>query len=207
MRAAALVMIVGTSLAPVGAASGHIEAAAPKPPKPVVSKVDPKNGPTTGGTVVTIKGTNLSTASAVLFGSAKGTKLKVKSDHKLTVVAPANDEGVVDVRVKTKGGKSAKANTARFSYFLEKPQVTGLSPSSGPDTGGTRITITGTGFSGVTGVTFSGTPGTDVSVVSATQLSVTSPAHAAGLVHVNVTNAAGTSPTKVADQYHFIAPA
>jgi len=204
MRAAALAVIVGTSLTSVAVSSGAGEAAAPRPPKPAITKVDPKFGPTTGGTVVTIKGTHLTGATKVLFGTTKGTALKVKSDHKLTVVEPAHDEGVVDVRVKTRGGTSAKGNTARFTYALEKPAVTGLTPASGPAAGGNVVTVSGTGFTGVTSVTFAGTPGTSVVVVSPTELTVVAPAHDPGLAHVNVTNAAGTSPTKVADQYHFV---
>jgi IPT/TIG domain-containing protein len=205
MRAAALVVIVGTSLTSVVGSTAAGASAGPRPPKPVITQVDPKVGPTTGGTVVTIRGSHLTGASAVLFGTDEGTKVKVRSDHKLTVVAPAHGEGVVDVRVRTKGGRSAKVNTARFTYALEKPAVTGLTPDSGPLTGGNVVTVSGSGFTAVTAVTFAGTPGTSVVVVSPTQLSVVAPAHDPGLVHVNVTNAAGTSPTKVADQYHFLA--
>ena len=38
------------------------------------------------------------------------------------------------------------------------PTVTGVSPSSGPITGGTTVTITGTGFSGATAVNFGAAP-------------------------------------------------
>ena len=192
-RAAALAVLVGTSLGLVVVASDPVAVAAKRPPKPVVTKVDPRNGPTTGGTVVTIKGKHLATAKKVLFGKAKGKSIKVKSDRKITVVAPPHAEGVVDVVVKTKGGASAKGSTAKFTYAAEKPQVTSVAPATGPDTGGTRVTVTGTGFSGVTAVTFGGTPGTAVAVSSPTQLSVTSPAHAPGLVHISVTNGAGRS--------------
>jgi len=204
IRAAALAVIVGTSLTSVVASSGAGEAAKPRPSKPAITKVDPKFGPTTGGTVVKIKGKHLTGTTKVLFGKAKGTKVKVKNDHKLTVVAPAHAQGVVDVRVKTKGGKSAKASGARYTYVLEKPAVTGVTPASGPSTGGNQVTVSGTGFTAVTAVTFGGTPGGGVTVASPTQLTVTAPAHAAGLVHLNVTNAAGTSPTKVADLYRFV---
>jgi hypothetical protein len=61
--------------------------------------------------------------------------------------------------------------------------VTGVAPTSGPDTGGTSVTITGTGFdSGVTNVTFGGTAATGVTFVNATTITATTPAHAAGAV-------------------------
>ena len=208
MRAAALAMVVCASLGVVvldGAPVAGAAAKPPKPPKPVVSKLDPRTGPPAGGTVVTIKGKHLKTATKVLFGSAKGTKLKVKSDKKLTVVAPPHAAGIVDVTVKTKGGKSAKSAADRFTYALSRPHVTGLAPSTGPDTGGTRVTVTGTGFDGVTSVIFGDTPGTAVSVASSTQLAVTSPEGIPGKVHVHVTNAAGTSRDETGDTFTFTA--
>jgi len=204
MRAAALAVLVGTSLGLVVVGADPAAMAAKKPPKPVISKIDPRSGPTTGGTKVTIRGKHLATAKAVLFGRTKGTKLTVKSDKKLTVMAPAHAAGVVPVTVKTKGGKSAKTPSARFTYVAEKPQVTSISPVSGPTTGGTRVTVNGTGFTGVTAVTFDGIPGTSVSVASPTQLQVTSPEHPARVAHVNVTNGVGTSPSKAADVFRYL---
>jgi IPT/TIG domain len=207
MRAAALAVLVTTSLGLVVVGPEPAALAAPKPPKPVVTKISPNSGPTLGGTVVTIKGKNLKTAKAVLFGSVKGTQLKVRSDRRIEVVAPAHAEGVVDVKVQTRGGRSAKTSAVRFNFFAQRPQVTSISPTSGPATGGTVVTVNGTGFVGVTVVTFDGTAGTAVTVVSPTQLTVTSPPHAAYVVHLNVTSATGTSPTKAADRFLYVAAA
>ena len=85
LRAAALALTVGASLTVV-AATAPAEAA-PKPPKPVVSKVSPKSGSTAGGTKVTIKGKHLKTTTKVFFGSKKA-KFKVVSDSKVTATAP-----------------------------------------------------------------------------------------------------------------------
>jgi len=175
----------------------------PKPPKPEITKVKPASGPTTGGTKVTVKGEHLSGATKVTFGKLKGTKVKVKSDHKLTVVAPAQASGKVDVRVKTKGGKSKKGKKARFDYRLQPPTVTGMTASTGPYVGGTRVTLTGTDFEEVAAVTFGATPGTDLSVVSPTQLAVTTPAHEAGTVPVAVTTSAGSAGAP--SQFTFVA--
>ncbi|MHB8735597.1 MAG: choice-of-anchor Q domain-containing protein [Terriglobales bacterium] len=73
---------------------------------------------------------------------------------------------------------------------IPAPTVTGISPTSGPTTGGSAVTITGTGFqSGVT-VTFGGASGT-VTSVTPTQIVVTTPVHIAGVVSVQVTNPDG----------------
>lgn len=66
--------------------------------------------------------------------------------------------------------------------------VTDVSPATGLSTGGTPVTITGTGFAGGTTPTvrFGGTAATDVTVSSDTSLTATSPAHDAGAVDVSV---------------------
>ncbi len=68
------------------------------------------------------------------------------------------------------------------------PTVTSVAPTSGPDTGGPAVTITGTNFVNGATVTFGGTAATGVTFVSATQIDVTTPAHAVGAVDVVVTN-------------------
>ncbi len=68
------------------------------------------------------------------------------------------------------------------------PTVTGISPNSGSTSGGTSVTITGTGFLTGATVTLGGTPATSVTVVSSTSITATTPAHTAGTVDVVVTN-------------------
>ena len=70
-----------------------------------------------------------------------------------------------------------------------------VAPGSGPTTGGTNVTITGTGFQVGSTVTFGGVAGTVTGGSGSTQLSVTTPAHAAGQVDVAVTNPDGQSAT------------
>ena len=88
------------------------------------------------------------------------------------------------------------------TYVPVAPVVTGVSPSSGPSTGGTTVTITGTAFDCVTSVTFGGVAATIISSTS-TQIVVTSPAHAAGTVDVIVTTPGGTSAATPADHFTY----
>ena len=74
----------------------------------------------------------------------------------------------------TAGGTSATSAADQFTY-VAAPTVTSLSPTSGPATGGTAVTITGTGFTGATAVTFGGTAATAFTVNSATSITATSP--------------------------------
>jgi len=66
----------------------------------------PPTGPTTGGTVVTIRGANLTGATSVTFDGIAGTTITVMNSTTLTVVAPAHIAGTVDISV-TAGGQMA----------------------------------------------------------------------------------------------------
>jgi outer membrane protein assembly factor BamB len=83
--------------------------------------------------------------------------------------------------------------------------VTNVSPGSGPSTGGTSVTITGTGFSGATAVNFGpGNPATTFSVSGPTTIVATSPATATlGPVDVTITTPGGTSAATAADQFTY----
>lgn len=86
------------------------------------------------------------------------------------------------------------------------PAVTAVSPASGPTTGGTQVTINGSGFTGATAVNFGSTAGTGMTVNSATEITVTSPAETAGMVDVTVTTPGGTSATNVNDRFTYLTP-
>ncbi|MGW9076676.1 IPT/TIG domain-containing protein [Streptomyces kronopolitis] len=145
----------------------------------------PYQGPTGGGTRVTLLGSHLTGASAVHFGPRLATEVVVVSDHEITLVTPAG-HGVVDVTVTTPGGTSAPMPF----YYLPPPRVTGLFPASGPVTGGTAVTLTGTALATARTVGFGGTAVTPV-VLSDSVLTVTAPPGPAGGVPVTVTTIGG----------------
>lgn len=62
-----------------------------------------------------------------------------------------------------------------------------VSLSSGPASGGTGITLTGSGFTGATSLTFGGIAATSLNVVSSTSVTAVTPAHATGAVDVMIT--------------------
>jgi hypothetical protein len=84
------------------------------------------------------------------------------------------------------------------------PSVTGIGPSSGTPSGGTPVTITGSGFLSGATVKFGGTTATNVTVTSSSTITATTPAHASGTVDVVVTNSDGQSGT-LAGGYTFTA--
>jgi IPT/TIG domain/FG-GAP repeat len=81
---------------------------------------------------------------------------------------------------------------AASSTSATPPTVTSVAPSSGSSSGGTAVTIRGTGFLPGAGVTIGATAG-EVAYVSETELTAVTAAHAAGPVPVVVSDADGTS--------------
>ncbi|WP_245714162.1 IPT/TIG domain-containing protein, partial [Nocardia vaccinii] len=88
----------------------------------------------------------------------------------------------------TSGGTS---NGVPYTY-LAVPALSTISPSQGSTAGGTTVTLTGTGLTGVTAVNFGATPATSFTVDSATQITAVAPA-GTGIVSVTVTGPGGTS--------------
>ncbi|MDN8548976.1 IPT/TIG domain-containing protein [Microbacterium sp. NM3R9] len=156
---------------------------------PVVTDLDPVTGPETGGTVVTIIGDGFTGATGVSFGEAEGTDLEVVSDTEIRVTTPPGTPGTVPVTIAHPGGEVVAGD---FEY-LDVPAITSIEPSSGPEDGGTVVTIVGEGFLGATDVTFDGVAGTGLEVVSDTEIRVTTPAHAPALVDVVVVHPNGDS--------------
>ncbi|SOZ21551.1 hypothetical protein CBM2623_A150027 [Cupriavidus taiwanensis] len=101
------------------------------------------------------------------------------------------------------GATWAPNGTVNFNVSAGPPTVTAVTPSSGPTSGGTAVTVTGTNFVGVTAVRFGGTAASFV-VNGATSLTATAPARPAGTVDITVTTAGGTSATSAADQFTFV---
>lgn len=157
---------------------------------PTVTAISPVSGASAGGTSVTITGTNFTSGSSVSIGGQPASSVSVVSSTSITCTTHSGSAGLASVVVTSAGGSNG-ANTL-FTY-LGPPTVSGISPSSGPITGGTSVTLTGTYFTGATGVSIGGETATNVSVVSQTSLTCTLPAHAAGTASVLVTTPEGTN--------------
>ena len=82
--------------------------------EPTISAVNPNTGATTGGTAITITGTNLTGASSVRVGSGYATSVVVVNDITVTAVTPAGTAGAKNVSVTTAGGIATL--TGGFTY-------------------------------------------------------------------------------------------
>jgi acid phosphatase len=94
------------------------------------------------------------------------------------------------------GAAATAPNMAEFFGGANTaPIISSVTPNSGLDTGGTAVTIRGTGFVSGATVSFGGAAATSVNVVGSTTITANTPAHAAGAVNVVVTNPSGQSNT------------
>lgn len=175
---------------------------------PRITGVTPAAGPKAGNTSVTIAGSGFTGATAVAFGPAgSALAFTVVSDGKITAKVPAYAAGgTVNIVVTTPAGSSpvSAADTYRYAAV---PTITSVSPSSGSTTGGTTVTITGTGLTGASEVKFGAAgPATGFTVVSDTQISAVTPAYSViGDVPLSVTTPGGTTSGSSGVTYHYAA--
>ena len=140
--------------------------------------------PVTGiaGTVVTVKGMNLSSASAVSIGGVAAASFTVVDAETITAVVAAGATGSVSVTT-----SYGMVMLGGFTY-IGVPAITSFTP----DTAGTgmQVTIRGRNFTGTTAVLFGGVTGT-FSVLNDTTITAFVATGATGIV--SVTTPGGTA--------------
>lgn len=197
----AVVVVTGAALMLQG--SVHAESEHPPPPPshalPVVQSVFPAAGSHEGGLTVSVRGLHLGDVDTVFFGDTAVSDLEKVSDDAVFVVTPAHEPGPVPVTV-VAGGEKSRANPSATFTFLPTsaapgPRLTELSPDSGPDTGGTEVTVWGSRLDGASAVSFGESRVGSEMFLAASDTSITlrTPSRDAGPVEVTVTTDAGTS--------------
>jgi Domain of unknown function (DUF1929)/IPT/TIG domain/Glyoxal oxidase N-terminus len=176
-------------------------------PAPTVSAISPATGAGSGGTAVTITGTGFLSGATVSLGGTAATGVNVVSSTSITATTAAHSAGSVNVVVTNSDSQTGTLNNG-FSYGAANPTptVSAISPATGTTSGGTAVTITGTGFLSGATVKFGSNSATGVNVVSSTSITATTPAHSAGSVSVVVTNTDGQNDT-LTNGYSYTNPA
>ena len=137
-----------------------------------LTSISPEKGTSAGGTTVTIRGSGLEWAQAVLFGNTPAASFTIDSDTKITAVTPASASGTVDVRVAN--GAQATPVTAADEYYFNPflPTHTWLAVSSSSSVPGEAVDLRAT----VRGAPEQkGVPAGSVSFYDGSQLLATSP--------------------------------
>ena len=149
--------------------------------------------PTSGGpgTLVTVNGTGLITATQVKFGNSSSAAADVLSDSQIRAVVPADGlTGSISVILANGAGGTIPSS----GTFTVTPRVDSFTPAIG--TAGTLVTVFGANFiSGQTTVRFGSVQAAAPTVTAANQLVVTVPAGAVtGPISVSTTGV-GTNTT------------
>jgi hypothetical protein len=137
--------------------------------QPSVFSVSPASGTNEGGTRVTITGTGFVAPVQVLFGTGtsaasfngvEATVVSVSPTQIVAVTPAAHGFGqnltnqLVDILVKEVNTGFSGVGSQQFKYG-SKVLITSMSSGSGPFTGGSKVTIFGSGFEGPVAVSFS----------------------------------------------------
>jgi hypothetical protein len=120
-----------------------------------------------------------------------GTSLDLAADGESAFVgAPQHDGGVGAVWA-----------------FTDPPDVTSLTPRSGPTAGGTTVAIQGSNFDGAKTVRFGARAAASFTVLNPTRIDAVSPPGSAGTADVTVANSGGPSETSASTRFTYVAPA
>ena len=170
-------------------------------PTPSITSVNPNTGVLAGGTLITITGTNLTSASAVTIGGVSATSVTVLSPTQITAITPNSTAGTKAVAVSTPGGSASLAGAFTYTNTTSLPTITSVHPTSGTTAGGTPITIMGTNLTGAS-VTV-GSSAVTFATVTDTQITALTPGGAAGVANIVATNTAGAATTNT---FSYVAP-
>ena len=127
--------------------------------------------------------------------------LTSNSDDVALQFLPDNaDVGDLESSADTSSGEKANISAT----FVGPPVVSSVSPSSGPRTGGTKVTVNGHDLEGASAVSFGSQPAAGFTVDSDSRITATTPPGALGLVDVRVTTLVGQSAQVAADRFTFL---
>ena len=99
-------------------ATGTLTVTPATPTTPTIESVTPSTGPTSGGTLITITGTNFTAGATVTVGGASATNVVVVNATTITAETPAHAAGTVDVTVTITGAGTA-TRTGAFEYLMD----------------------------------------------------------------------------------------
>jgi hypothetical protein len=181
--------------------------------QPTVDAVFPASGADTGGTLVHVQGRDYVSGTSVRIAGVLQTGVQILSQGTLRFTTTGGTAGGPYVlEVLAPGGD---AGTGTFSYSAAPdPRIDAISPAQGSTSGGTRVTISGSGFAPGVEVVFGADPVSggggaqayDVVVIDASTLQATTPARPAGVSDVLVRAAGGAQATTTAAAFTFTTP-
>ena len=95
---------------------------------PTITGVQPPGGPTAGGAVITVTGTNFTSLTSVTVGGALCLNVNVPNTTTLTCTVPAGSVGAKDVVVSTATGSATAAGAYTYVAALLEAPTKGHAP-------------------------------------------------------------------------------
>lgn len=150
---------------------------------PVITLISPNSGSTAGGTVLTISGTGFSASGNTATVDGEPCHIGMGDEDVSSIRCTLPEGGGATNPVQVEDSLGELSNTVNFSYLA--PSISMISPISGPASGGTVITITGSNFGASPSVTVNGN-NCPLGVHGHTSLECTAPAGSGSNVPVFV---------------------
>ena len=121
----------------------------------VIAGIEPRTGPTTGGTGVLLRGEHLDVVTDVRVGGERA-GFKARGGELAFATPPRASEGAVDVELRTRDGAITVLKNAFHYSPVPPPAIRSLTPNRGGPSGGTEVTIVGEHFAAGTSVLVDG---------------------------------------------------
>jgi IPT/TIG domain len=173
-------------------------------PAPVITSVTPNVLPVTLGGEITIAGSNFVAGATVKLGTTPCPVSSLTSTS-ITCDAPLVAEAAV-LSVYVTNPDEQMGNKTNALTYRAAPTISAISPEEGPTTGGTEITITGTGFMEDPVVTIGGLSCLNIQFISATSVKCNVPAGTSGSKTIILENSDAQS-VALANAYTYYTPA
>ena len=152
-------------------------------PIATIHDVGPDHGPASGGTPVVVSGEGFQPDAQVYFGALPAANVAVLSPQKITAKSPMGSPGSVDVTVMQAGTTAVLKN----GFIYEGPLgLFVVNPNFGSISGGTFLTLVGSGFAEGAQVLVGGVPCSHVTVLDYNVITAKVPPGAPGTVDVSV---------------------
>lgn len=168
-------------------------------PQGTIYDVTPNHGPISGGTKVVLTGAGFDAAAQVFFGALPAYETVVINDTKIQTRSPMGSPGTVDVHVKQSGTTATLEDGFLYDGKLDLFVV---EPNFGSISGGTFVTLVGSGFAADAKVYVAGVPCSHVTLTSSNVLTAKTPPGVPGTFDVEVASGGKTAMLPLAFTYY-----
>jgi hypothetical protein len=173
---------------------------------PVIDAVNPVQGSVSGGTSITITGSNFTGIDDVYFNWVPATSFNIIDSNTIVAVTPDSQgtTGTVNVVIHTESDDYGQSYVFSDMFSYVALGVTDVQPMQGPASGNTAVIIAGSNFSAVTGVQFNWIPAITFNVVDDNTITALTPASSAGVVTLALDTA--TTTYSFPAEFTYISP-